>query len=830
MHPKRMSDTNPGDRIRRFGARRTVPWLICVLALLVHSSSNSQERGAYDKSPSKDTSSEVSQPGYLGIVIHTRSGLAFVKKLVPGWPGEQSGLKPGDQLMSVDGIPAQAPELKSALDRLSGASGTPVELRVLRRGESAPLIIRALRTSSPPPALPAPPSQEPQNRGREALGMALEQVARGDTGALTVLLEKAFRERPFDYPTLAKEAVQQLILLEGDFAFNIARAESKACAMRFPTSAECADSVRLAYAGEDRSGALATFSKQIHKELAARRSQFQRYELDAAIARWQNLELLGQVQKGNSPLALFRLRSNIQNSNSEIQAESLQGDGLWRIAITPDGLWESVLGALQSRPTWTGTEAILERILNIAEPAWIWPHFFGLDSSAQAELKARYLEPRWSLGTKNITKRTFFDVKGLPISPEREFQGRPALLLYCLKSLQSCEQWRLPVAAALADQPELSVFPVMILRSPSAVLDSALSWPVWYQGKTDEVMPNIQVVGADGTVLESYHGWEQGLEYRILWQLQLLNNQEVAAESFAATGGTQLNGWEMRWIQSAMGKGIASWNRPVHTSKRLWISGSGGRMDLMEEGQIRTMIDGLGVVDGLWVGELDGDSREELLVYHAKDHMLEALDTAGATRWIRMEDAAIEELVLYDGNADGIDELLLRRRNDPKLYSLRADGNLAWSAIVANPILSVATGQQADGRPVLAVLQPGVLTLLDQGGMKIRDLTVDANVVRVELIDLDGNGESDVITSTSSAKDLVGVDVDGDGKRELAVIAPGNQVLLFRNNGKLLSRMSWADDVHALDHADMDGDGREELTLHGTTIRAILEWHASKSM
>jgi carboxyl-terminal processing protease len=56
-----------------------------------------------------------------------------------GSPGERAGIRPGDQLAEVNGVPAEGWSMERAIEALRGPIGTTLDLAVRREGASAPL-------------------------------------------------------------------------------------------------------------------------------------------------------------------------------------------------------------------------------------------------------------------------------------------------------------------------------------------------------------------------------------------------------------------------------------------------------------------------------------------------------------------------------------------------------------------------------------------------------------------------------------------------------------------------------------------------------------------
>src|SRR5580700_12138383 len=73
-----------------------------------------------------------SYPG-VGIEVAAEDGVVKVLRPIEGSPAQQAGLKPGDELVKIDGNDIGG-DLAGAIARMRGASGTLVKLTVRRNG------------------------------------------------------------------------------------------------------------------------------------------------------------------------------------------------------------------------------------------------------------------------------------------------------------------------------------------------------------------------------------------------------------------------------------------------------------------------------------------------------------------------------------------------------------------------------------------------------------------------------------------------------------------------------------------------------------------------
>lgn len=71
----------------------------------------------------------------IGAALEARDGKVFIQRLLPGSAAAGAGLEAGDQIVSVDGQPADSADLRSVAQAIRGAVGSAVTLRVTRSGQ-----------------------------------------------------------------------------------------------------------------------------------------------------------------------------------------------------------------------------------------------------------------------------------------------------------------------------------------------------------------------------------------------------------------------------------------------------------------------------------------------------------------------------------------------------------------------------------------------------------------------------------------------------------------------------------------------------------------------
>ena len=81
----------------------------------------------------------------VGLQVDARNGWITVVTPLPGTPGDRAGIRPGDQLIEVDGQSAADWTMERAVQALRGPAGMPIDLAVRREGANAPIRYRLTR-------------------------------------------------------------------------------------------------------------------------------------------------------------------------------------------------------------------------------------------------------------------------------------------------------------------------------------------------------------------------------------------------------------------------------------------------------------------------------------------------------------------------------------------------------------------------------------------------------------------------------------------------------------------------------------------------------------
>lgn len=85
----------------------------------------------------------------IGIEISTENNQLIVVSPIEDTPAYKAGLKAGDYILAVDGLPTQDMTTQEAVSKIRGPKGTPVELLIMHKDEKAPKTVKIVRDAIP---------------------------------------------------------------------------------------------------------------------------------------------------------------------------------------------------------------------------------------------------------------------------------------------------------------------------------------------------------------------------------------------------------------------------------------------------------------------------------------------------------------------------------------------------------------------------------------------------------------------------------------------------------------------------------------------------------
>jgi carboxyl-terminal processing protease len=81
----------------------------------------------------------------LGLEVGAEGGMIKIISPIDDTPAAKAGIKAGDLIVEVDGIPVRGMALQKAIDKLRGEKGTSIDLTVLRDGQEMPINFTIIR-------------------------------------------------------------------------------------------------------------------------------------------------------------------------------------------------------------------------------------------------------------------------------------------------------------------------------------------------------------------------------------------------------------------------------------------------------------------------------------------------------------------------------------------------------------------------------------------------------------------------------------------------------------------------------------------------------------
>jgi carboxyl-terminal processing protease len=89
----------------------------------------------------------------IGAEMSTVNGASVIQSVIPSSPAENSGLRGGDTILSVDGVSTEGQTIDTVVSRIRGTAGTTVSLSVLHQGATDPVSISIVRAKVDVPSV-----------------------------------------------------------------------------------------------------------------------------------------------------------------------------------------------------------------------------------------------------------------------------------------------------------------------------------------------------------------------------------------------------------------------------------------------------------------------------------------------------------------------------------------------------------------------------------------------------------------------------------------------------------------------------------------------------
>ena len=83
--------------------------------------------------------------GGLGLEVGSEKGMIKIISPIDNTPAAKAGIKAGDLIVEVDGVPVRGMALQKAIDKLRGEKGTSIDLVVLREDQDSPIEFTIVR-------------------------------------------------------------------------------------------------------------------------------------------------------------------------------------------------------------------------------------------------------------------------------------------------------------------------------------------------------------------------------------------------------------------------------------------------------------------------------------------------------------------------------------------------------------------------------------------------------------------------------------------------------------------------------------------------------------
>ncbi len=154
----------------------------------------------------------------IGTAVDTKNGRVTVTQVFAGSPAAQGGIRPGDAIISVDGVPTAGKTIDASVARIVGAAGTKVRLQLRRPGVAGLIDLSLTRRRISPPLTT---SRLLNDHGTKVGYVSLSTFAQGAGAqvgqAIAGLQKKGAQRLVFDLRDNGGGLVDEATRVAGDF-------------------------------------------------------------------------------------------------------------------------------------------------------------------------------------------------------------------------------------------------------------------------------------------------------------------------------------------------------------------------------------------------------------------------------------------------------------------------------------------------------------------------------------------------------------------------------------------------------------------------------------